>query len=677
MYHYYETITNTKGDSLVGYFVRVIDTGTGNVVTLASDNGGTPIETTSGVANMCKTDDRGGSSFYVAFGSYHLDIYAPDAATFVFRLTNVDMGEATAIASSAASSAQASAATATANAAQTSADRTQTGADRTQTGADRTQVAADKASADASAALALSASGVAGAYPNAYASALPRGVTSTTSLVAGSGGTNGTFALGFSGGSITGMAGTFTVAGGALTAITITNPGLGTGTTPPTLGFTASAGLTGASATAVVAPLVATTKTYYAVSSDSAYLLLYSNDGTATPAAILSPDGTQVKVPIGTALSTAIADLAKRPPGLGGNVVMQDVGIATNTLDLREMARFNQRDNSFIAPDIMTAAQQTNKRRVFTYGHSGFEGTGVTNDQDPDAYIQQRIFIQRRTVAGKLGTRLGSDWEVFNHGISTQKIEGVGARFGALPIRVSVTGASIPATGTVTCTYCAPNPIYPNRSGMMIYGSINGFPVRLTNPSGTVLLEQPPGAAGALAVSDLSIFVPTTSGSEYAICMFWLDRNNQSVDATKHIAGQILGRMRKVGNDRCIFWGDWPLYTIVTPGQSTVGTTDYINTIAINDFYRTAFSGNFYDIYRFLREDFPYDGTLGPKASTLAGITLTTGAGDTDQTRIANGFIPKSYVDVSNSGDHFNDTGYDTLAQGAIEYFFKPRGWLA
>jgi hypothetical protein len=226
--------------ALVGYFVRVIDTGTGNVVTLASDNGGTPIETTSGVANMCKTDDRGGSSFYVAFGSYHLDIYAPDAATFVFRLTNVDMGEATAIASSAASSAQASAATATANAAQTSADRTQTGADRTQTGADRTQVAADRASADASAALALSASGVAGAYPNAYASALPRGVTSTTSLVAGSGGTNGTFALGFSGGSITGMAGTFTVAGGALTAITITNPGLGTGTTPPTLGFTAS-----------------------------------------------------------------------------------------------------------------------------------------------------------------------------------------------------------------------------------------------------------------------------------------------------------------------------------------------------------------------------------------------------------------------------------------------------
>ncbi|MBN9274271.1 MAG: hypothetical protein J0J15_29265, partial [Mesorhizobium sp.] len=80
--------------------------------------------------------------------------------------------------------------------------------------------------------------------------------------------------------------GTFTVAGGAMTAINITNPGLGSGTTPPTLSFTASAGLTGASATAVVGNLIAAQKTYWALSTDGAYLQLYQNDGTATPAVV-------------------------------------------------------------------------------------------------------------------------------------------------------------------------------------------------------------------------------------------------------------------------------------------------------------------------------------------------------------------------------------------------------
>lgn len=125
-------------------------------------------------------------------------------------------------------------------------------------------------------------------YPNTYATALPREVSGITGLTAGSGGTNGTFALGVTGGSITGVTGTFTVSGGALTAVTITNGGLGSGTTPPTLSFTASSGLTGAAATAVVSPKVPTTGRYLALSADKKTVQLYQNDGTSTPA--LVPD---------------------------------------------------------------------------------------------------------------------------------------------------------------------------------------------------------------------------------------------------------------------------------------------------------------------------------------------------------------------------------------------------
>lgn len=113
MFHFYDTITNTKGDSLVGYFARVIDPATGNLVTMSADDGGTPIVTVSGVADMCKTNERGAASFWVPYGDYHLDIYAPDAATFIVRIVNIDMGEAAGLAGDSSDVAVAAAATAT------------------------------------------------------------------------------------------------------------------------------------------------------------------------------------------------------------------------------------------------------------------------------------------------------------------------------------------------------------------------------------------------------------------------------------------------------------------------------------------------------------------------------------------------------------------------------------
>lgn len=94
MYHFFQAITNTNGDSLVGYFARVIDPTTGMVVTLASDANGTPIATVSGVADMGVTDSDGNISFYVAPGTYHLDIYNTDATTRFKRVQNVPMGAA-------------------------------------------------------------------------------------------------------------------------------------------------------------------------------------------------------------------------------------------------------------------------------------------------------------------------------------------------------------------------------------------------------------------------------------------------------------------------------------------------------------------------------------------------------------------------------------------------------
>jgi hypothetical protein len=96
---------------------------------------------------------------------------------------------------------------------------------------------------------------IAGAVPrNIYAStadALSNGVLGHASLVAGSGGTNGTFDVAITGGGGTGAAARFTVTGGQLVGILWQSKGRNY-TSAPTLSFAASAGLTGASAIAVI-----------------------------------------------------------------------------------------------------------------------------------------------------------------------------------------------------------------------------------------------------------------------------------------------------------------------------------------------------------------------------------------------------------------------------------------
>lgn len=89
--HYFQAITNRSGDSLVGYFARVIDPATGNTVPLYADANGTPIVVTSGVDNMAKTDENGNLSFYNDPGTYNLDIYQPDSTSFILRVPNVSM----------------------------------------------------------------------------------------------------------------------------------------------------------------------------------------------------------------------------------------------------------------------------------------------------------------------------------------------------------------------------------------------------------------------------------------------------------------------------------------------------------------------------------------------------------------------------------------------------------
>lgn len=146
-------------------------------------------------------------------------------------------------------------------------------------------VAAAQAAAEAAEATLAAVISAAGNSPHYYpttVAGLSKGVNSLASQVAGTGGTNGTFALGFTGGGGSGAAGVFTVAGGVIVATSITATGYNYATAP-TVSFAASAGLTGASATAVIATNTDPGEYFLVPGTGDDFAILYENvAGVAT-----------------------------------------------------------------------------------------------------------------------------------------------------------------------------------------------------------------------------------------------------------------------------------------------------------------------------------------------------------------------------------------------------------
>jgi hypothetical protein len=143
------------------------------------------------------------------------------------------------------------------------------------------------AAAAASATSAAAAASVVNGYFPAALSNVPRGVVSAAITAAGSGGTNGTFALAFSGGNLSVQpTGTFTVSGGAVTAVSITGAGLyvGASISLPTVSLAASSGLTGATVTIAADFLIQSGRSYWTDHASDATLLqaVQNAAGTAT-----------------------------------------------------------------------------------------------------------------------------------------------------------------------------------------------------------------------------------------------------------------------------------------------------------------------------------------------------------------------------------------------------------
>ena len=179
---------------------------------------------------------------------------------------------------------------------------------------------------------------VTGYYPGAR-SYVPQGavVGAATVSGAGTGGTNGTFDLAWSGGNFgVNPTGTFTVSGGVVTSITITGPGIyvGNAISKPTMVFTASAGLTSATGSFNTAYLK-TAGEYYLTdhATDAGKVSLFQNQANAAVEIDASFDPFSVGAAtnaVGAVLQ--LADMALQPDaGLVAGAWYSKFFVPTNT----------------------------------------------------------------------------------------------------------------------------------------------------------------------------------------------------------------------------------------------------------------------------------------------------------------------------------------------------------
>lgn len=127
-----------------------------------------------------------------------------------------------------------------------------------------------------------------GIFPTT-AAGIGQGVAGVASLVGGSGGTDGTFPLAFTGGTqVIVPQGRFVVTGGTVVQVYIDYPGYYSAGTP-TLSFAASSGLTGASATAVMGPNTPVGGYFSVPATSPNYSQLYRVDSGPVATAVGDP----------------------------------------------------------------------------------------------------------------------------------------------------------------------------------------------------------------------------------------------------------------------------------------------------------------------------------------------------------------------------------------------------
>jgi hypothetical protein len=376
------------------------------------------------------------------------------------------------------------------------------------------------------------------------------------------------------------------------------------------------------------------------------------------------------------------ADFTRRREGYKGTNILIDAAPTADSLRFRSFGRYDQVLDARVYPSVITERQALRDRTIWFLTHSGGETVPGTVVAQPDIFDQQSIGVQG-TFPSELMKRLATlgatnpkarHWLGYNHAISAQVPKAIAARGGAVAVRLSgVTGGSVPAPGGGAVAVAGVSP------DLLASSALRAMPIRVhgrlcrlvrSAPSGPYTIEQLADGvnAGALAVADGTLAWAETSNLEAGRVFIWLDRNDQSLpDANLELACLLAQRIWRAGGDP-MFIGTWNM-----PGNNLAlegtGTDMFNKTITINNNYRRA-ALPFFDVLKFGRNEYPFDGTIWPRATDLAGISDA----DTDG-YVAAGFAFKAFFNPVDKS-HFNTAFHTAMATFITDYLWPATGRL-
>ena len=286
-------------------------------------------------------------------------------------------------------------------------------------------------------------------------------------------------------------------------------------------------------------------------------------------------------------------------------------------------------------------------------------GVGVNGDLSMDSLhvgdsLTDDVALGADQWGNVLATLTGRNHAV--RGWYGQETFEIGVRMGANAYPMTVTGASIPASGTaVTVTGLRSERLaFGGLAGLMarkIPGWLNGRHGNLQNPTNAATMEFTPddGEAAATPATGTVWFEGDMHDLANRITTIWVGTNDRTEETPERLVSWVqnmIGKQR--GHSRVLVFG--LLHDVNGTAQAQID--------AINTAFQAAFAAAYFDTQSYL---------ITAQAATDAGIVYTA----QDDADIAAGFTPTSF---RSDTLHLNAAGAKALAY-AVHREYVSRGW--
>jgi flagellar basal body rod protein FlgC len=297
---------------------------------------------------------------------------------------------------------------------------------------------------------------------------------------------------------------------------------------------------------------------------------------------------------------------------------------------------------------------RSSRYRVAAIGDSLTDGFfGGVGNQDADSY------------PAKLQALMPAGVTVFNLGNTGYTVDEEAVRVGALPVPLTVSGGSIPASGPVNVTTTAVIGWRPSGTTRTILGTLAGVPGTLTRTTSDTAFTFTRTTSGtAVTATGSPVFVPDFAGHDGDTAIILLGRNNVSFSVQGPDAS-IAEHVAK-GIDRIVNWLSPSIKHVLVVSNTTTtaetsGSAGYLTVTDINARLAAAYPTRYLDLRAYLVNQAIYD----------LGITPTTA----DNTAMAADTLPPSIMDGGTDNTHWSKATA-ALVAAQINNYLTTRGWV-